>query len=218
MSCTQLSGCAPTHGRGCSGGGLFRPSRAPRFSAKARLPPSPGCAAFPAAHLLKASVSGVLSRPVQRVPGLVRGADPAARHHVQPVGGACLELGRLWCAPGCRPGAQPGRLQSHRCGAACQQCVRAPLPAALLPPSRCLLLAAAALASAPEHCKRYSDGPRAHLRGAAHTGQNGVYYGSKLGAPVKWCKGLPFSLVVHPQYVGSALTVRTLSAAPTAHQ
>ena len=48
----------------------------------------------------------------------------------------------------------------------------------------------------------------AQLRGAAHAGQNGVYYGSRLGAPVKWCKGLPFSLVVHPQYVGSALTVR----------
>jgi methylene-fatty-acyl-phospholipid synthase len=38
-------------------------------------------------------------------------------------------------------------------------------------------------------------------------GKIGVFYGNKLGYDVPWCQGFPFSLLDHPQYVGSALSV-----------
>ncbi|KAK9826416.1 hypothetical protein WJX81_002088 [Elliptochloris bilobata] len=48
-------------------------------------------------------------------------------------------------------------------------------------------------------------------------GQDGVYYGTKLGKTVKWCSAFPFSVVPHPQYVGSALTVWGLVALLCGH-
>lgn len=38
-------------------------------------------------------------------------------------------------------------------------------------------------------------------------GKKGVYYGEKLGSKVPWCTSFPFSVVSHPQYVGSVLSV-----------
>lgn len=38
-------------------------------------------------------------------------------------------------------------------------------------------------------------------------GKKGVYYGEKLGSRVPWCTSFPFSVVSHPQYVGSVLSV-----------
>lgn len=38
-------------------------------------------------------------------------------------------------------------------------------------------------------------------------GKKGVYYGEKLGSKVPWCTSLPFSVVSHPQYVGSVLSI-----------
>ena len=38
-------------------------------------------------------------------------------------------------------------------------------------------------------------------------GKAGVYYGYKIGVPVPWCTGFPFTLgLAHPQYLGSAAT------------
>jgi methylene-fatty-acyl-phospholipid synthase len=38
-------------------------------------------------------------------------------------------------------------------------------------------------------------------------GRVGVFYGDRLGHSVAWCHGFPFSLLSHPQYVGSVLTI-----------
>ncbi|DBA74416.1 hypothetical protein WJX77_005370 [Trebouxia sp. C0004] len=38
-------------------------------------------------------------------------------------------------------------------------------------------------------------------------GKKGVYYGEKLGSKVPWCTSFPFSVVSHPQYVGSVLSI-----------
>ncbi len=38
-------------------------------------------------------------------------------------------------------------------------------------------------------------------------GKTGVFYGNKLGHDVPWIKGFPFSVVPHPQYVGTAVSV-----------
>lgn len=38
-------------------------------------------------------------------------------------------------------------------------------------------------------------------------GMRGVYYGTKLGEEVPWHDGYPFTIVAHPQYVGSVLTL-----------
>ena len=38
-------------------------------------------------------------------------------------------------------------------------------------------------------------------------GKKGVYYGEKLGSKVPWCTSFPFSVVCHPQYVGSVLSI-----------
>jgi phosphatidyl-N-methylethanolamine N-methyltransferase len=35
----------------------------------------------------------------------------------------------------------------------------------------------------------------------------GVFYGDRLGHRVAWCRGFPFSLCPHPQYVGVVLTI-----------
>merc|ERR1719163_2779475 len=42
----------------------------------------------------------------------------------------------------------------------------------------------------------------------AAIGNDGVYYGFKLGRPVPWCTGFPFNVGLrHPQYVGVVLTL-----------
>jgi len=38
-------------------------------------------------------------------------------------------------------------------------------------------------------------------------GKVGVFYGNKLGHEVPWVKGFPFSLVPHPQYVGTLMSI-----------
>lgn len=38
-------------------------------------------------------------------------------------------------------------------------------------------------------------------------GKIGVFYGNKLGHEVPWVKGFPFSLVPHPQYVGTLMSI-----------
>jgi len=38
-------------------------------------------------------------------------------------------------------------------------------------------------------------------------GQDGVYYGVKLGKKVPWYNGFPFNVVAHPQYVGAVFTL-----------
>lgn len=38
-------------------------------------------------------------------------------------------------------------------------------------------------------------------------GKTGVFYGNKLGHQVPWCRGFPFSLMPHPQYVGAILSI-----------
>jgi methylene-fatty-acyl-phospholipid synthase len=38
-------------------------------------------------------------------------------------------------------------------------------------------------------------------------GHKGVYYGFKLGHVIPWAEGFPFTVVRHPQYVGSVATV-----------
>lgn len=49
-------------------------------------------------------------------------------------------------------------------------------------------------------------------------GRTGVYYGSKLGHSIPWVNGFPFSLVSHPQYFGSALTLWGAGALASAFQ
>jgi len=38
-------------------------------------------------------------------------------------------------------------------------------------------------------------------------GKIGVFYGNKLGYRVPWCRGFPFSVLRHPQYVGTVLSI-----------
>jgi phosphatidyl-N-methylethanolamine N-methyltransferase len=38
-------------------------------------------------------------------------------------------------------------------------------------------------------------------------GMIGVFYGDRLGHRVPWCEGFPFSMFLHPQYVGAVLTI-----------
>jgi methylene-fatty-acyl-phospholipid synthase len=38
-------------------------------------------------------------------------------------------------------------------------------------------------------------------------GRVGVFYGNRFGHRVRWVEGFPFSLVDHPQYVGTLLTI-----------
>lgn len=38
-------------------------------------------------------------------------------------------------------------------------------------------------------------------------GRAGVFYGARFGVEVPWVTGFPFSLLAHPQYVGTTLTI-----------
>jgi hypothetical protein len=38
-------------------------------------------------------------------------------------------------------------------------------------------------------------------------GKIGVFYGNKLGYAIPWCQAFPFSLLKHPQYVGTLLSI-----------
>jgi len=38
-------------------------------------------------------------------------------------------------------------------------------------------------------------------------GKTGVFYGSRFGAAVPWCRGFPYSVLEHPQYVGAVLSI-----------
>ncbi len=38
-------------------------------------------------------------------------------------------------------------------------------------------------------------------------GTNGVFYGSRFGSQIPWCREFPFSLCRHPQYVGTLLSI-----------
>lgn len=38
-------------------------------------------------------------------------------------------------------------------------------------------------------------------------GRAGVFYGDRLGYDVPWCDAFPFSILSHPQYVGTVLTI-----------
>jgi methylene-fatty-acyl-phospholipid synthase len=38
-------------------------------------------------------------------------------------------------------------------------------------------------------------------------GRVGVFYGTRLGHMVPWCTGFPFSILRHPQYVGTVLSI-----------
>ena len=38
-------------------------------------------------------------------------------------------------------------------------------------------------------------------------GTVGVFYGNKLGYTLPWCQAFPFSLLAHPQYVGTVLSI-----------
>lgn len=38
-------------------------------------------------------------------------------------------------------------------------------------------------------------------------GKAGVFYGVRFGHPIPWCERFPFSVLRHPQYVGTVLTI-----------
>jgi methylene-fatty-acyl-phospholipid synthase len=38
-------------------------------------------------------------------------------------------------------------------------------------------------------------------------GRTGVFYGDRFGYPVTWCERFPFSVLRHPQYVGTLLSI-----------
>ena len=38
-------------------------------------------------------------------------------------------------------------------------------------------------------------------------GKVGVFYGNKLGYEIPWCRAFPFSVLKHPQYVGTLLSI-----------
>jgi hypothetical protein len=38
-------------------------------------------------------------------------------------------------------------------------------------------------------------------------GKVGVFYGNRLGYQIPWCRAFPFSLLKHPQYVGTVLCI-----------
>jgi methylene-fatty-acyl-phospholipid synthase len=38
-------------------------------------------------------------------------------------------------------------------------------------------------------------------------GKNGVFYGNRFGYAVPWCSRFPFSVLRHPQYVGTVLSI-----------
>jgi phosphatidyl-N-methylethanolamine N-methyltransferase len=38
-------------------------------------------------------------------------------------------------------------------------------------------------------------------------GETGVFYGNRFGYDIPWCSEFPFSLLKHPQYVGTLLSI-----------
>jgi phosphatidyl-N-methylethanolamine N-methyltransferase len=38
-------------------------------------------------------------------------------------------------------------------------------------------------------------------------GTNGVFYGNQFGYEIRWCREFPFSLLKHPQYVGTLFSI-----------
>jgi hypothetical protein len=38
-------------------------------------------------------------------------------------------------------------------------------------------------------------------------GSVGAFFGARLGHDVRWCRGFPFSLLAHPQYIGTVMTI-----------
>lgn len=38
-------------------------------------------------------------------------------------------------------------------------------------------------------------------------GRSGVFYGNKFGYEIQWCNAFPFSVLNHPQYVGTLLSI-----------
>jgi methylene-fatty-acyl-phospholipid synthase len=38
-------------------------------------------------------------------------------------------------------------------------------------------------------------------------GNAGVFYGSKFGRRIPWCRSFPFSVLSHPQYAGAVLSI-----------
>jgi len=38
-------------------------------------------------------------------------------------------------------------------------------------------------------------------------GRTGVFYGNRLGHEIPWCQAFPFSVLKHPQYVGTVLSI-----------
>jgi methylene-fatty-acyl-phospholipid synthase len=38
-------------------------------------------------------------------------------------------------------------------------------------------------------------------------GRQGVFFGDRFGYTIEWCQAFPFSILAHPQYVGSVLTI-----------
>src|SRR5262249_19367313 len=38
-------------------------------------------------------------------------------------------------------------------------------------------------------------------------GKIGVFYGNKFGYEIPWCRAFPFSLLQHPQYIGTVLSI-----------
>jgi phosphatidyl-N-methylethanolamine N-methyltransferase len=41
----------------------------------------------------------------------------------------------------------------------------------------------------------------------ARLGASGVFYGNRFGFPLPWVKGFPFSVMPHPQYVGTVMSI-----------
>jgi methylene-fatty-acyl-phospholipid synthase len=41
----------------------------------------------------------------------------------------------------------------------------------------------------------------------ARLGTTGVFYGNRFGCDVPWCRAFPFSVLSHPQYVGTVLSI-----------
>lgn len=41
----------------------------------------------------------------------------------------------------------------------------------------------------------------------ARLGRDGTFYGVRFGRPVEWVEGFPFSVVPHPQYTGTLLSI-----------
>lgn len=171
-------------GAACSGGGQWTPSRLPPPWARVPGPCGSRQASFRQRSAAPSANTRLLLRacswPVRLRPHLaVR--EPRTGRAAQPFEHAARPLAGLCCTAARWPGAEHWCVQSARCAAGnidAQDCLQ---PQEL-----------AAQSCAEGWC----------------AGRNGVYYGARLGKAVKWCRGFPFSVVPHPQYLGSALTAR----------